>query len=134
MLPATDIQLSPVLRRTSRILPAVECRNPAKHRWTRPRSRRENAPGANRLHGMRRILRESGDFMDGVPERNPLNFEGSGVPEAHGPAAQFASEPLGAWETPDPPAHENGTLLEQGPVYTPAPFAPTAGAACGGPP
>jgi len=73
---------------------------------------------------MRRIQRESGDFMDGVPERNPLNFEGSGVPEAHNSTAQFASEPLAAWETPDPPAHENGTPWEQGPVYTPGPFAP----------
>ena len=57
--------------------------------------------------------------MDGVPERNPLNSEDSGTPEVHGATAQFASEPLGAWQMPEPPAHENGRPWEQGPVYLP---------------
>ncbi|MGH9588780.1 MAG: lysostaphin resistance A-like protein [Terracidiphilus sp.] len=57
--------------------------------------------------------------MDGMPERNPLNSEDSGTPEQYGATTQFASEPLGPWHAPEPPAHENGTPWSQGPVYLP---------------
>lgn len=57
--------------------------------------------------------------MDGAPERNPLNSEDSGTPEAFTAPAQFASEPQGVWPAPEPPEPENGTPWGQGPVYLP---------------
>jgi membrane protease YdiL (CAAX protease family) len=57
--------------------------------------------------------------MDGVPERNPLNSEESGIPEAGVASEQFATEPLGAWQAPGPTAHENGAPWGGRPDYLP---------------
>lgn len=65
--------------------------------------------------------------MDGVPERNPLNSEDFGTPEELLAPAQFASDPVGPWQAPAPPADENGSPWGQGPVYLPpVPLEPIA--------
>jgi membrane protease YdiL (CAAX protease family) len=57
--------------------------------------------------------------MDGVPERDSLNMEDFGTPEAHGGRAQFASDPQAPWPGSEVPDESYGPAYSPGPVILP---------------